>query len=317
MEGRIRVMTQLSNQPFCGFAGTGGTGGVCWMHLQSAEPAAVGSIAGGASVPKEYFTDPLDPDERARFEMDGQTTLIIARIPVQNAAEDSVPFSTLPLGIVFRRDLFVTVCARSAEALQPLVVGSAEKFASDSCESRVLRILLRTALAYLKALKQINAKVNRLENELEKSVRNQELVKLMDLEKSLVFFTTSLRSNELMLERLKSTRLIKENADYAELFDDVVVEMRQAVAMAEIYSNILSGMMDAFASIISNNLNAVMKFLTSVTIILMLPTLVVSVYGMNLPLPFQQSHHSFLIVISLSVMLAVLGAVVFVKRKLF
>ena len=181
----------------------------------------------------------------------------------------------------------------------------------------ILSILLASALAFTKALKQINLRTNSLEKELQKSMRNQDLIKLLDHEKSLVYFTTSLRSNELMLERLKGSKIFRENEENLELYDDVVIETRQAIAVANIYSNILSGMMDAFASIISNNLNVVMKFLTSVTIILMLPTLVVSIYGMNVPLPFQQSHHAFAIVISFSVVMAVAGALVFIKRKLF
>jgi magnesium transporter len=163
-------------------------------------------------------------------------------------------------------------------------------------------------------LRRINSKTEMIEKELQKSMRNQDLAQLLDLEKSLVYFTTSLKSNELVLERLKSSRLLKDDTDMQELYDDVVVEMRQAIAMANIYSDILSGMMDAFASMISNNLNVVMKFLTSITIILMLPTLVVSIYGMNIPLPFQQSHHAFMIVIGISVLLAVIGALVFIKR---
>ena len=139
----------------------------------------------------------------------------------------------------------------------------------------------------------------------------------MDLEKSLVYFTTSLRSNELMLERLRGSKIFAENEENLELYDDVVIETRQAIAVANIYSNILSGMMDAFASIISNNLNVVMKFLTSITIILMLPTLVVSIYGMNVPLPFQQAPHAFLIVIGISIVLAVVGALIFTKRRFF
>ena len=288
-----------------------------WFHLQTPDPAVIGMIPGGDSLPAEFFTDPLDVDERARIDSDAETRLIIVRIPVRSEAGDSVPFVTLPLGIIFSKDVFVTVGLPSAEIVCDLVMGNDDKFVRDNTERWALRVLLRTSLAYLKALKQIHSRTNLLENDLQKSIRNEELLKLMDLEKSLVFFTTSLRSNELMLERLKSTALVRKTPDNSELFDDVVIETRQAIAMADVYSNILSGMMDAFASIISNNLNVVMKFLTSVTIILMLPTLVVSVYGMNLPLPFQHSQHAFLIVIGLSVMLAILGVIVFIKQKLF
>jgi len=143
-----------------------------------------------------------------------------------------------------------------------------------------------------------------------------EVIKLLNLEKSLVFFTTSLRSNEIMAERLDKTGLRMSEAD-KDMLEDVIIENKQAIEMANIYSNILSGMMDAFASVISNNLNVVMKFLTSVTIIFMIPTFVSSTYGMNVPLPFQQSPHAFLIVTGISLMLSLTGVVIFWKRRWF
>jgi magnesium transporter len=317
MEATKQVMDKRSDQMPTGKGVVDGIERSRWIHLQTWDKAVIEMIPEGFSIPSEFLTDPLDVDERARIEIEEDTTLVIVRIAVQSEADDNVPFVTLPLGIIFRKDVLVTVCSRPAETVRGLVIGNAGKFIYESTERWAMRVLLRAAQVYLKALKQINTRTNLLELELQKSIRNQELVKLMDLEKSLVFFTTSLRSNELMLERLKRTRFVRENPDNAELFDDVVIETRQAIAMADVYSNILTGMMDAFASIISNNLNVVMKFLTSVTIILMLPTLMVSIYGMNVPLPFQHSHHAFLIVISLSVSMAVLGSVIFIKQKLF
>ena len=158
---------------------------------------------------------------------------------------------------------------------------------------------------------------NDLENELHKSMKNQELIKMLDLEKSLVYFTTALRSNEIMIGRLSIQKKFKLNTDHRDLLDDVLVEYRQGIEMASVYANILSGMMDAFASIISNNLNVVMKFLTSVTIILMLPTLVSSIYGMNIELPFQHSQHAFLITMGGSLLLAIVGVMLFMYRKWF
>jgi magnesium transporter len=158
---------------------------------------------------------------------------------------------------------------------------------------------------------------NDLEKELHKSMKNQELIKMLDLEKSLVYFTTALKSNEIMIGRLSAQKKFKINTDDRDLLDDVLVEYRQGIEMANIYSNILSGMMDAFASVISNNLNVVMKFLTSITIILMLPTLVASVYGMNVELPFQHSPHAFLLTMGFSAILAVISVLLFMYRKWF
>ncbi|MGW8187799.1 MAG: magnesium transporter CorA family protein [Desulfobacterales bacterium] len=288
-----------------------------WINLTAPDKTELETLQRVVAAPPEFFTDPLDVDERARVEIDGEHTLIIVRIPYKNEGSDPIPFATLPLGIIVHRNILVTVCSRDTEIITDLIGGKTRKPASGSTGRLILQILLAAELSFIKALKQINLKTGALENELQKSMRNQELIKLLDLEKSLVYFTTSLRSNELMLERLRGSKIFAENEENLELYDDVVIETRQAIAVANIYSNILSGMMDAFASIISNNLNVVMKFLTSVTIILMLPTLVVSIYGMNVPLPFQQAPHAFLIVIGISIVLAVVGALIFTKRRFF
>jgi magnesium transporter len=175
-----------------------------------------------------------------------------------------------------------------------------------------------TALLYLNHLKAINKKTTGIEAELHKSLTNEALLHLLDLEKGLVFFTTSIRSNELMMERLQKSQQLKMSPEDQEFLEDVIVDNRQAIEMADIYSNILSGMMDAFASIISNNLSIVLKFLTSVTIILMLPTLVASIYGMNVPLPFRpgflNSPHAFLITMVGSIALSV-GSVILFRKK--
>ncbi|MDP2898208.1 MAG: magnesium transporter CorA family protein, partial [bacterium] len=147
-----------------------------------------------------------------------------------------------------------------------------------------------------------------------KSLTNEALLHLLDLEKGLVFFTTSIRSNELMMERLQKSQQLKMSPEDQEFLEDVIVDNRQAIEMADIYSNILSGMMDAFASIISNNLSIVLKFLTSVTIILMVPTLVASIYGMNVPLPFQRSPHAFLLTMTASLALSLGSVILFRKR---
>ena len=148
-------------------------------------------------------------------------------------------------------------------------------------------------------------------------MKNEELIKLLNIEKSLVFFITSLKSNELILERFQKAEIVKINLDDKDLLDDLIIENKQAIEISKVYSNILSGMMDAFASVISNNLNAVMKFLTAITIILMIPTLIASIYGMNVKLPFQDFPHAFLITFSISLTLSIIGTLIFIKRKWF
>ena len=158
---------------------------------------------------------------------------------------------------------------------------------------------------------------NEIETELQKSLKNEELIRLLNIEKSLVFFTTSLKSNELMMERLLKTELLKLTDTDKDMLEDVIIDNRQAIEMASIYSNILSGMMDAFASVISNNLNVVMKILTSITIILMIPTLTASIYGMNIGLPYQQSRYAFFAVIGISFILSLLSILIFIRKKWF
>jgi len=184
-------------------------------------------------------------------------------------------------------------------------------------QSFLLNINLRTAIYYLKFLKEINRRTTQIENELHQSMRNKELIRLLRMEKSLVYFNTSLKSNEIILERLQRSRWLMNDPEAEDMIEDVIIENKQAIEMANIYSSILSGMMDAFASIISNNLTVVMKFLTSITIILALPTLIASIYGMNVHLPFQEHDWAFGMVMGLSIILSILLVLVFIRKKYF
>jgi magnesium transporter len=228
-----------------------------------------------------------------------------------------IPYDTLPIGIIFVEDLVITVSSKDVDVLSDFVNGRVKNFSTESRSRFLLQIFLRTALLYLKHLKEINKKTNTIEDELAKAMKNEELIKLLNLEKSLVFFTTSLKSNELMMERLQKTEIVKLDPDDKELLEDVLIENKQAIEMSNVYSNILSGMMDAFASVISNNLNVVLKFLTAVTIILMIPTFIASLYGMNIRLPFQDHPYAFLITLGISFTLALISTFIFIKRKWF
>jgi magnesium transporter len=289
----------------------------CWINLSNPTNEETEEISQKLNIPIDFLTDPLDVDERARIEVEKKCVLIVLRIPCFEGKNVDIPFTTLPLGIIFVKDLMITICSRDVDIISDFIKGKTKNFSTENRSRFILQIFLRTALLYLKHLKEINRRTTMAEKELHQAMKNEELINLLNIEKSLVFFITSLKSNELMMERLQKSKSVKLNINDQELLEDVIIENRQAIEMTNVYSNILSGMMDAFASVISNNLSVVVKLLTSITIILMLPTLVASIYGMNIKLPFQDSPHSFLITIGISFVLSAIGVFVFIRRKWF
>ena len=289
----------------------------CWINISNPGTDELLKLSRDLNIPLDFLTDSLDVDERSRIETEDNTTLIILRVPMVDHGDSGVPFTTLPIGIILKKDVIITTCLEDTKAVLDLFNGKIRFFSTKNRSRFILILFHRTAFFYLKYLKEINKKSNEVEIELQRSMKNEELIKLLDIEKSLVFFTTSLRSNELMMERIQKIRGLELTEDDRDLLEDIIVDNKQAIEMVNIFSNILSGMMDAFASVISNNLNIVMKFLTSVTIILMLPTLVASIYGMNVDLPFQHSPHAFFITIGISFFLSVMGVLIFLKNRWF
>ncbi|MDP2864343.1 MAG: magnesium transporter CorA family protein [bacterium] len=291
----------------------------CWVNVssQTNNNNELETLCQELNVPLDFLTDPLDINERSRIETEGGYTLIVLRVPLFDENNVDVPFTTLPIGIIFNEDLFITVCSKDSEIIADFINGKVKNFSTEDKSSAILKIFSRTALLYLKYLREINNRTNIVEEELHKAMKNEELIKLLNIEKSLVFFVTSLKANEFMMDRLQKMEVIKLDSEDKNLLEDVIIENKQAIEMADVYSNILSGMMDAFASVISNNLNVVLKFLTSVTIIVMIPTLIASIYGMNVELPFQRSLHAFVIVMIISIVLSISGVLIFMKRKWF
>ncbi len=288
-----------------------------WIHLESPSPEEIKKVLTKYDLPEDFITDLQDADENSRLEWEDGSMLIILRVPLYYKHRSaSVSFATAPLGIVATQDKLITVSFYDNEVLTQYLDGKHRAF-NITQQSFLLNINLRTAIYYLKFLKEINRRTTQIENELHQSMRNKELIRLLRMEKSLVFFNTSLKSNEIILERLQRSRWLHNDPDAEDMIDDVIIENKQAIEMANIYSSILSGMMDAFASIISNNLNVVMKFLTSITIILALPTLIASIYGMNVHLPFQDSSYAFAIVMGLSIALSIILVLVFIRKKYF
>jgi magnesium transporter len=289
----------------------------CLINVINPEKDELEKLTGEMLIPSDFLTDPLDIDERARIESEDGFLLIVLRLPKYNEGSD-IPFTTFPAGIILTKDdTMVIVSSADITDTLELPYGRSKGIADGKRSSVVLHMFLRAARLYLKHLKELNRRTGEIEKELQKSLKNEELIKLLNIEKSLVFFTTSLKSNELMMERLMKTELLKLTPEDRDRLEDVMIDNRQAIEMSNIYSNILSGMMDAFASVISNNLNVVMKILTSITIILMIPTLTASIYGMNIELPFQHSPNGFYIVTGISFCVSLLCVLIFIKKRWF
>jgi len=288
-----------------------------WVNVSNPTNEELEELSQKLNVPLDFLTDPLDIDERARVETENKCILIVLRVASFDKKEVDIPFTTLPVGIIFIEGMVITLCSKDIDVVSDFINGKVKNFFTANRSRFLLQMFLRTSLFYLKYLKEINKRTTAVEKELHKAMKNEELIKLLNIEKSLVFFTTSLRSNELMMERLQKTEIVKMNIGDKDLLEDVIIDNKQAIEMSNVYSNILSGMMDAFASVISNNLNVVVKFLTAITIILMIPTLIASLYGMNVKLPFQDSPHAFLITLGVSLTLSVISVLIFIKRKWF
>jgi magnesium transporter len=288
-----------------------------WVHLENPDADEVNTVLTRYDLPEDFITDLQDADENSRMEYDEGSMLIILRVPLYYRHRSaSVSFATAPLGIIVADDKVITVSFYENEIMTQYLDGKHKPF-NITQQSFILAINLRTAIYYLKFLKEINRRTTNIENELHQSMRNKELIRLLRMEKSLVYFNTSLKSNEIILERMQRSRWLQNDPEAEDLIEDVIIENKQAIEMANIHSSILSGMMDAIASIISNNLNVVMKFLTSITIILALPTLIASIYGMNVDLPLQNRPYAFLIVMGLSMILSIVLVFVFIRKKYF
>ncbi|MBZ0316353.1 MAG: magnesium transporter CorA family protein [Anaerolineae bacterium] len=285
-----------------------------WVHLSNPTLDELQHISKELNIAPDLLHPPLDEDELARVEKDGLNTLIILRIPHYQGETHDIPYTTIPLGIIMTPRHLVSVCKVDHIILQEFCRGHKLGLSTSKKNRFLLLLLQRTATEYLTNLRAINRAVDKLEDRLQVSQGNREVLDLLKYQKSLVYFTTALRSNELMMERLHRIGLFHQYPADEELLEDVLIEIRQAIEMVNISNNILSQMMDAFASIISNNLNVVMKLLALATIVLSLPTLVASIFGMNVNLPFEDSPYAFAVTMGLSLILCIIVVVVFRRR---
>lgn len=289
----------------------------CWISVIDPTPDEIIRLHQELGVPQDFLTYPLDMDELSRTEKEDNATLIVLRIPYLQSETADIPYITVPLGIILTDQYVITVCKTQNRVLQELVNGRAKTLSTAKRYRFVLRLLHSTASRYLAYLREINKMVDGLEDRLHQSLRNREVLELLRYEKSLVYFETALKSNELMMERLQRSRMFQTYPEDEDLLEDVLTENQQAIQMVGIANNILSQMMDAFASIISNNLNQVMKLLASVTIVMAIPTMLASFYGMNVRLPLINESFDFGVVLCLSLFISVVTATVFWRRDWF
>lgn len=283
--------------------------------------AELEKISERLGIPMDFLTDSLDIDERSRFELEDDIKLIVINTPLLNESVTNEPtlYITVPIGIILTPQHVVTLTAYDTPVIRPFVEGMVRGLRTDDFSLFVLRILERNVLEYLRCLKDINVRRATVETEVYESSRNRDLMKLLNLEKSLVYFVTSLSSTAMMLVKLRRLDLlrIKEDEDKTDLLEDIIIDMTQAQEMANLYAKILNETMEALSSIISNNLNVIIQRLTLVTLVMMLPTLIASFYGMNVPLPFQNSEYAFYFILGFVVLMCIVLVWIFRRKKLF
>lgn len=260
----------------------------CWVHLTYPSEDELTTVSEAFGVEMSFLRAALDEEESSRIDTEDDQTLIIIDVPSVEK-NDAVVYTTLPLGIIITTDSIITVSLKETPILRDFQDGAVRSADTGKRTQFILYILLQVAKRYLQYLKQIDKIYNYMERQLYKSQRNKELIQLVDLEKSLVYFSTSLKSDEITLEKILRGRIVPLYEEDHDLLEDVLIEVRQAIEMANIYSTITSNTMDAFSSVISNNLNTNMKVLTSLTILLTVPNIVFGFYGMNVTqLPLDQ-----------------------------
>ena len=292
----------------------------CWIALTNPTATEIFEISEQFEIEVDDLRAPLDEEERSRIEVEDNYTLILVDVPMIEERNEKDWYGTIPLSIIITDKMIFTICLEDTQVLTRFMEGRVRNFFTYMKTRFILQILYRNASMYLRYLRIIDKKSAQVEEKLHLSTRNQELIELLELEKSLVYFTTSLRSNEVVLEKLLKVESIKKYPEDTELLEDVIIENKQAIEMANIYSGILSGMMDAFASVISNNLNIVMKVLAIITIVMSIPTIVFSAYGMNVNsagMPFADNPWGFLIIILFSVAISIIAALILSKKKFF
>ncbi len=292
-----------------------------WFNMIKPTGDEIKSVTDAIGVDADFLRDALDIEERSRIEIEDNNLLLIINVPTM---EDEDSFDTLPLGIVMTPHHIVTISLRENKIISFFNEDTCKIFNTNERTNFVFQILSRSTRFYLRYLEHINKLTDQVEVNLRKTMKNKALFQLFEVQKSLVYFTTALKDNGMVLDKLMRHKkmaaiqnIMQFTEDDEDTLEDVIVENRQALEMVEMHRNILESMMDAFASIINNNLNIVMKFLTSVTIILAVPTLIASLWGMNVPVPFGNHPFGFTFILLFALLVAGTIAFVLIRKDMF
>ena len=290
-----------------------------WINMINPTEEEINYICEKINIKPDFIKYSLDYEEKARIDMEDNdgTILFVIDTPIIEKNDKSEIYTTMPLGIIFVRDeYFITVSLNNNMIIDSFENMRIKNFSTYKKSRFLLQIMYTNSGQFLKYLNHINKETEVTENNLKDSMKNKELIKLLSLEKSLVYFSTSLKSNELVMEKTMNGKIIKLYDEDEDILEDAIIENRQAIEMCKIYTDILSNTMDAYASIISNNVNGVMKILTSITIILTIPTLIASLWGMNVPVPMQSNPLGFTIIVVASIIIAFITMWWFRKRNM-
>lgn len=288
-----------------------------WINMVSPSDEEIKTVCENIGIKENFIRYALDSEEKARIddEDDDNTILFIIDTPIIEIESGTKVYSTMPIGIIFvRDDYIITVSLNKNPIIEDLVEKKIKYIVTYKKSRMLLQIFYSNSEMFLSLLKKLNKETEIAENVLKNSMKNKELLKLLSLEKGLVYFTTSLKSNEVVMEKTMRGNLIKLYDEDEDILEDAIIENKQAIEMARIYRDILTGTMDAYASIISNNLNGVMKYLTSITIIIAIPTMIASYWGMNVPVPLQENPFGFVLIVVFSILIGVIASL-WLKKK--
>ncbi len=293
-----------------------------WICLSAPTDVELANVSQTTGIDLADLRAPLDDEERSRVDVEDEYTMVIVDIPRAEERDGRDYYETIPLSIIVTENLIVTVCMQDTVLLHPFMEGTIRGFNTFMKSRFILQILYRNATLYLRYLRIIDRESDRLELKLRHSMQNREILMLLELNKTLVYFATSLKSNEIVLEKLTGLERIKRYPDDEDLLGDVITENKQAIEMANIYSSVLSNMTDAFASIVSNNVNNVMRIFTIISISLSVPTLIFSMYGMNFNqgmfgMPFTDKPWGFAVVVILSGLVTALVTWFLTRSRMF
>lgn len=286
-----------------------------WINLTNPSDNEVKKICEQINLEEDFIKYPLDIEEQARIDIEDEAILFVIDVPIIEDIKNDKTYTTMPLGIIIVRDDYViTVSLRRNKVIDAFEKNRIKSFCTYKKTRFLLQILYLNAACYLENLKRINKEQEATVSLLQESMKNKDLMQLLNLQNSLIYITTSLRSNEIVMEKTLRGKILKMYDEDEDILEDAIIENRQAIEMSKTYSDILTSTMEAYSSIISNNLNGVMKFLTSLTILISVPTLIASIWGMNVELPFESNPYGFLILLGISMVVAIV-AFVWLKRK--